>query len=448
MEKNIKILVVDGARLSRSMICTTLAAQHNAEHLHIAAVGSAGEALHRLANEKFDIITSALQLPDMYGIDLCRTIRTQPIYRFTPFIVVTAEPHERHMKDGFRAGVTDYYDKTHGMDEFVPFMRGLVERYTALSGKVLYVEDNDLEAALMVEMMERHGLLVVRASSAEQALRLVDDSFDLVVTGFQLREEMSGGDFLHTLRCGQRYSHEELPVLVITGSGNADIQAEIFHAGGNDFVIKPVVEEVFISRLRSLMLVKKQFYLLRRQSEEMRRMASQDILTGVYNKRYLVERATQFLADPHNHPAWVVVLDLDHFKIINDRHGHMTGDHVLQAVGVLFRGFFREGDVIARSGGEEFVMLLKGRSREECLEEMEELRLRVEALRPEGLDLTASIGVASNMLRVHAGYEEILDEADRAMYRAKDLGRNRVVMAGATTRRTRQVGQNEGTSEP
>jgi diguanylate cyclase (GGDEF)-like protein len=130
------------------------------------------------------------------------------------------------------------------------------------------------------------------------------------------------------------------------------------------------------------------------------------------------------------------VLDLDHFKVINDRHGHMTGDHVLQSVGALFRGFFRAGDVIARSGGEEFVMLLKGRSREECLEEMEELRLRIEALRPEGLDLTASIGVASNMLRTNAGYEEILDEADRAMYRAKDLGRNRVVMAGTATRLT------------
>jgi two-component system cell cycle response regulator len=439
MEKHLKILVVDGSRVSRSMIRSLLAAHNNAEQVQVAAVSTAGEALHCLAHEKFDIITSALQLPDMYGIDLCRTVRAQPTYRFTPFVVVTAEPHERHMKDGFRAGVTDYYDKTHGIDELVPFMRGLVDRYTALSGKVLYVEDSDLEAALMTEMMERHGLTVVRVSSAEQALHSVDDSFDLVVTDFYLQDVMSGGDFLHNLRCGRRYSHEELPVLVVTGSGNAGIQAEIFHAGGNDFIIKPVIEEVFISRLRSLMLVKKQFNLLRRQSEEMRRMASQDILTGVYNKRYLVERATQFLADPQNHPAWVVVLDLDHFKDINDRHGHIAGDRVLQAVGALLRVFFRNGDVIARSGGEEFVMLLKGRSREECQEEMEDLRRRVETLRPEGLDLTASIGVASSMLSANNGYEEILDEADRAMYRAKDLGRNRVVMAGITTRRASPV---------
>lgn len=430
MDKDLKILVVDGSRVLRSMIRSTLAAQGTNDCIQIATVGTAGEALCRLAQDRFDIITSALQLPDMNGIDLCRTIRSLPIHRFTPFIVVTAEPHERHMKDGFRAGVTDYYDKTQGIQEFVPFVRALMDRYTALSGKVLYVEDNDLEAALMVDMLERHGLTVVRATSVEAALRIVDDSFDLVVTDFYLQGEMSGGDFLHTLRCGRRYAHEELPVLVITGSGNAEIQAEIFHAGGNDFVTKPVVEEAFISRLRSLMLNKKQFNLLRRQSEEMRRMASQDILTGVYNKRYLVERATQFLADARNHPAWVVVVDLDHFKSINDRHGHITGDRVLQAVGTLFRGFFREGDVIARSGGEEFVLLLKGRTREECLAEVEDLRRRLETLRPEGLELTASIGIATNMDRAGAGYETILEEADRAMYRAKELGRNSVVMAG------------------
>ena len=435
MDRDLKILVVDGSRVSRNVIRSTLTAQTASERVQIVTASSASEALARLASEKFDLITSSLQLPDMYGIELCRTVRAQPSYRYTPFVVVTAEPHERHIKDGFRAGVTDYYDKTRGVHEFVGFVRTLMERYTVLPGKILYVEDQDLEAALMMQMMERQSLTVVRATSAEQALSFVDESFDLVVTDFYLQDEMSGGDFLHNLRCGMRVSPEQLPVLVLTGSGNTDIQAEIFHAGGNDFVTKPVVEEVFLSRLRSLLLIKRQFKTLRRQSEEMRRMASLDILTGVYNRRYLVERANQFLADQRNHPAWVAVLDLDHFKAINDRHGHVVGDHVLQDVGALFRRMFRKGDVIARSGGEEFVILLKGRSRQECLEEMEDLRQRIEALRPEGLQITASIGIASSLHRPGANFEGILEEADRAMYHAKEFGRNRVMMAGASTHR-------------
>jgi len=108
---------------------------------------------------------------------------------------------------------------------------------------------------------------------------------------------------------------------------------------------------------------------------------------------------------------------------------------VLQDVGALFRRMFRKGDVIARSGGEEFVILLKGRSRQECLEEVEDLRQRIEALRPEGLQITASIGIASSLHRPGANFEGILEEADRAMYHAKEFGRNRVMMAGASVHR-------------
>jgi len=437
MEKNLKVLVVDGSRVSRSLIRVALASHASSGRVEVTTVGSAVEALDQLSHDKYDLVTSALQLPDMYGLDLCRTLRSQPAYRYTPFIVVTAEPYERHMKDGFRAGVNDYYDKTRGMEDFIGFVRGLVDRYAGLSGKVLYVADNNIESALIAQMMEGHGLQVVRAASAEEGLQRIDDSFDLVVTDFFLFGDLSGGDFLHALRCGRRYSEEQLPVLVITGSGNVAIQTEIFHAGGNDFVVKPVVEEVFLSRLRSLLLTKKRFNLLRRQSEEMRRMASLDILTGVYNRRYLVERANRFLSDPANRPAWVVMMDLDHFKTINDHHGHSTGDRVLTSIGALFRGYFREGDVIARSGGEEFVLLLRNRSQDECMAEMEELRQRVEALNPEGLTLTVSIGIAQ--AGSEGDFEMTQEQADRAMYRAKELGRNRVVMAGSWTRRNESV---------
>jgi two-component system cell cycle response regulator len=437
MEKNLKVLVVDGSRVSRSLIRVALASHSSANRVEVTTAGSAVEALDQLAHQKFDIVTSALQLPDMYGLDLCRTLRGQNAYRYTPFIVVTAEPYERHMREGFRAGVNDYYDKTRGMDEFMGFVRDLVDRYAGVSGKVLYVEDSNIEAALVTQMMESQGLTVVRATHAEQALDLIDSSFDVIVTNFFLSGELSGGDFLYALRCGKRLSEEELPALVITGSSNVAIQTEIFHAGGNDFVVKPVVEEVFLTRLRSLLLTKKRFNLLRQQSEEMRRMASLDILTGVYNRRYLVERANRFLADSANQPAWVVMLDLDHFKTINDHHGHATGDRVLTAIGALFRGFFREGDVIARSGGEEFVLLLRNRTRDECLDEMELLRQRIESLNPEGLPLTASIGVASH--GGEASFESIQEHADRAMYRAKELGRNRVVVAGTWTRRSESV---------
>lgn len=429
MEKNLKILVIDGSRVSRKVISKILMSEMHAESMEITAVGSAAEAMTLLGKQKFHLITCSILLPDMYGIDLCKAVRRTGAHRFTPFIVVTAEPHARLMKEGFSAGVTDYYDKTQGFNDFVRFIRGFAERHAGLVGKVLYLEDNFIEAKITTTIMERHGLEVIRAVSAEQALTVVDQSFDLIVADFFLQEAMSGGDFLHNIRCGLRYSREELPVLVVTGEEDRNMQAEIFHAGGNDFVTKPIIEEILISRIRSLLLIKQQFTQLKKQSEEMRKISLTDSLTGTYNKRYLLDHAQRVLSNPENFPVHVVVIDLDHFKSINDRHGHLVGDRVLEGVGKTLREAMRADDVVIRIGGEEFVALLARRTEAECANEVEDLRIRIAKLQPAGLPVTASIGVASNAFKADIDLNDILVAADEAMYRAKAAGRNQVMWA-------------------
>ncbi len=426
MEKNLKILVIDGSRVSRKVISKILMSEMSAKSMDITAAGSAAEALAVLSKQKFDLITCSILLPDMYGIDLCKAIRKSGSHRFTPFIVVTAEPHARLMKEGFSAGVTDYYDKTQGFNDFVRFIRAFAERNAGLVGKVLYLEDNYVEAKITTAIMEHHGLEVVRAVSAEEALKIVDASFDLIVADFFLQEDMSGGDFLHNIRCGLRYSREELPVLVVTGEEDRNMQAEIFHAGGNDFVTKPVIEEILISRIRSLLLIKQQFTQLRKQSEEMRRMALVDSLTGAYNKRFLLDHAQRILSDPDNAPVAVVVADLDHFKSINDEHGHIVGDRVLEGVGNALRRMVRETDYVIRIGGEEFVLLLPKRTQAECAAEVETIRAEIEALNPADLAVTGSFGVAGTHRDTAILLEDVLMQADEAMYRAKAEGRNRV----------------------
>lgn len=439
MEKNVRILVIDGSRVSRAVISKILKTELDVETLGISAVGSAREALELLAKKKFDLITCSILLPDMYGIDLCKTIRRNGAHRFTPFIVVTAEPHYRLMKEGFSAGVTDYYDKTQGFKNFVRFVRDFAERHAGLVGKVLYLEDNDMEARIITAIMEHHGLEVIRAVSAEQALKVIDDSFDLIVADFYLEEDMSGGDFLHAVRCGLRYSREELPVLVVTGESDRDMQAEIFHAGGNDFVTKPAMEEVLISRIRSLLLIKQQFHQLKKQSDELRRLATTDSLTQVYNKRYLLDRAAKLLAERENHPLWTVIIDLDHFKMINDRRGHLVGDKVLAGIGALLAREIGEKDVVARIGGEEFVVILVNRTETECMRDAENLRQGIEALRPAGFVVTASVGVSGTLNRAHVDFSDLLMEADQAMYTAKEGGRNQVRFSPAVVKSSKTV---------
>lgn len=427
MERSLKILVVDGSRVSRRLISRTLINEMHTDISNVVTVASASEAMKEIASSKYDLITSSLQLPDMDGLDLCRSIRRDSAHRYTPFIVVTGEPHKRIMKQGFSAGVTDYYDKTKGYKNFIEFVRTFIDRSSALSGRVLFVEDDQVESNLTSAMLRDYGLDVVNATSAEQALKILDDSFDLVLLDFYLDGEMSGGDFVHNVRCALRYSREALPILVVTGQEDADMQAKMFHAGSNDFVCKPIVEEALISRIRSLLLIKNQFVLLKRQSEEMRYLASIDVLTDVFNKRYLLEHIGDYFYPQNQQPVAMALIDLDHFKMINDQFGHLAGDRVLTEIGSILKHYCHPPDcLVCRFGGEEFLIMSRSEPYSQFVQKMDKLCKRIENAYPAGYKITASIGAACSDGRSSTSFNDLLQAADKAVYQAKRNGRNRL----------------------
>jgi two-component system cell cycle response regulator len=429
-----RILVVDGSEVTRTIIARTL--RDSLPQADILTCGTVAGARALLDHERFDLISTALMLPDQDGLQLSRFVRRTPPHHYTPIVVVSGDADSRLLREGFAAGVTDYFDKALGHEAFAEFISGFIERNSGLVGRILYVEDSPTAAASTRAMMERHGLQVVHTPSAEEALELlrrtaaggVDThrAFDVVVTDFQLKGEMTGGDLLHAVRARFRYSQQEMPVLMITASENRDRQVDVFHAGANDFVTKPLVEEILLARIRSLLLIKQQFLALKRQSETMHRLAITDTLTQVHNKRYLLDHGEAFLTDPDHHPVCAMLLDIDHFKRINDNFGHIAGDRVLEALGKLLRTRLPEGAMAVRFGGEEFALLLprcdarRGRA---C---GERLRREIERLYPAGMPVTVSIGLAGDDQHPVQGLTELLALADRALYVAKHQGRNRV----------------------
>jgi diguanylate cyclase (GGDEF)-like protein/PAS domain S-box-containing protein len=170
-----------------------------------------------------------------------------------------------------------------------------------------------------------------------------------------------------------------------------------------------------------------QFYKLK---EELARQATTDELTGVRNRRSLLETARQEFtrALRYQHPLSVLMLDIDHFKDINDSHGHDVGDQVLRAVADACRRELRDSDVLGRLGGEEFGVVLPNTRHEGALAVAERLRARIEALRVgDGIAPKVSIGVAC--MEGANGIEDVLKRADQALYAAKAAGRNRVSLA-------------------
>jgi two-component system cell cycle response regulator len=417
-KKQTSIMVVDGSEVSRTIIARILNAEM--EDASITACATAEEAMEHLGNwERFDLITTSLMLPDMDGLDLCRRIRSSERHHYTPVIVISGDADTRLLREGFAAGVTDYFDKSSGYKGFVEFINSFTQRNSGLVGKILYVEDSPTAATITRRIMEKHGLKVVHVTHAEQALKLLEgqvngwmpeeDNFDIIVTDFFLKGSLTGGDLLHAIRTRFHYSQQEMPVLVITVTDNQKKQAEVFHAGAND-------------------LIKQQFIALKKQAEEMSRLASTDSLTGVRSKRYLLDKGTQYFSSRANQPVTVLIMDIDHFKKINDNLGHLTGDHVLAGLGELLNHIFPDAMVV-RFGGEEFSVILPKTSIQQAVPVAEKLRKQIEMLRPASVDITVSIGLACSSDFPDADLTKLTSHADKALYAAKERGRNRVCIA-------------------
>lgn len=429
-----QILVVDGSEVARTIVTRIFAEE--LPHARITLCGSGQEAITCMRSQHFDLISTALMLPDMDGLDLSRLIRDDRIHQYTPIIVVSGNADERLLREGFAAGVTDYFDKALGYQAFAVFLRDFTRRNCGLVGRILYVEDSPTVAAQTIRLMERQGLQVQHTTNAEDALDILlikslgpdrNSGVDIVVTDFYLKGHLTGGDLLHAIRVKLRLSQQEMPVLVITATEPGDArQAEVFHAGANDFVSKPIIEEVLLARIRSLLLIKQQFNALKAQTEEMHQLAITDSLTGVRNKRYLLDNGEQFLADRRKQPVSAMLLDIDHFKKINDNYGHITGDRILEELGRLLISNLRDDTLVIRFGGEEFAVLIPRCSPDEAHKRAESLRAQVESLRPAGYPITISIGVASTASLTTPTLTQLLTLADRALYAAKARGRNQV----------------------
>jgi len=434
-DQNTRIIVVDGSSVTRAILTRILQDEVSNAEVYPCATGQ--EALTLLSHSKYDLISTALMLPDMDGLELSRQVRASKSHSYIPVIVVSGDADSRLLREGFEAGVTDYFDKSQGYKAFGGFIRSFIQRHSGLVGNILFVEDSATAAAVTQKILQKHGLKVTRVANAEDAINLMQprqrghntvlDDYDMVITDFYLEGDMTGGDLLHAIRAKLHLSQQEMPVLVLTSTEDQGTQVEVFHAGANDFVSKPIVEEVLIARVRALLLIKHQYDALKEQAEAMRWIAVTDSLTGVRSKRYLVDNGEAYINDPAHNPAWGMLIDIDHFKQINDTLGHITGDHVLAEMGEKLNQSFKDSMVV-RFGGEEFCILVPNMTKEQMLERAELLRRDIALLRPANVDITISVGLACSCDHPDVPLTRFLALADKALYRAKETGRNRVYL--------------------
>jgi len=250
-----RVLVVDGSKLVRRLIEGVLKAELPDCVVISCETGEAAE--RELENGVVDLVTTALSLPDMDGLELAHHVREFSPQAYIPIIVVSGDVQERLVARSLTHDVTDYFDKSLGFDALGEFIRGYVHPAQIANGDVLYVEDSRVVALATTRMMEKFGLAVTHVASVEAAIELLEAAKnedrapgpDLVLTDVNLKGELSGGDLLELIRGGFGYSKGELPVLVMTGDDNPKNQTALLRAGANDLVHKPIEERLLITKL-------------------------------------------------------------------------------------------------------------------------------------------------------------------------------------------------------
>lgn len=291
-----------------------------------------------------------------------------------------------------------------------------------MSGPQVTLVEDDANVARLVELgLQRQGYEVRTVATMADARRIVSaGSWDILL----LDRRLPDGDGIEL--CNEvRDQNPHGYIIMLTGDATKEGKLQGFGCGADDYVTKPFQLEELVARVRAgsrIVELQKQLLKSNRQLEE---LARTDSLTGLRNRRsFDQEFLTRFgHAFRYSRPLAVAMLDIDHFKKINDERGHPAGDEVLQRVASILRRCTRSTDLVARYGGEEFVIALPETPLFESLQVGEKIRAAIAA---DPMGATASMGIASLPHSQFMDAEAMIRAADQALYRAKARGRNRV----------------------
>ncbi|KPQ08174.1 MAG: two-component system, cell cycle response regulator [Rhodobacteraceae bacterium HLUCCA12] len=452
-----KILIVDDLAINRIILKVKLAAAcHDSLQ---AACGQDALAAARAQRPK--LILLDMMLPDISGIDVCRQIRADPQTRDIPVVIITASSDRTRRLEALAAGADDFLTKPLNEAILLARIRNLLRtreteaelRLRAATCRELGFSDAGgrfdapgriaLIAADPATAMSWRGALAplvydrLDLLTPQEALTGADGRAapDLYMIAANLGHQGDGLRLLADLR--SRLASRDAAISLVVPAAESETAAMALDLGANDLLTLPFDPQETALRLRLHIQRKRRAEQLRRQVDDGLKLAITDPLTGLFNRRYAMAYLDRMAnrTGQAGTPYALMVLDLDRFKSINDRHGHAAGDTVLRSVAERIRATLQPGDLLARIGGEEFLVALPDATAPRARQTADALCDAVASApialagRPEAVCVTVSVGLA--MGRAGGCAQEVLFRADSALLSAKAGGRNRVTVGAS-----------------
>ncbi|MGH1487071.1 MAG: diguanylate cyclase [Cellvibrionaceae bacterium] len=300
----------------------------------------------------------------------------------------------------------------------------------ARQNKVVIIEDDLAQQLTVQAILEEKFCECFCFASAEAALEQVDVIQPHVIAcDFFLEGKMTALDFVLKVKTAE-HPWRHIPIAVMTGLDDPTRKYELVRSGANDYIPKPIDPLDLSVRIENLIRYKHLLDTVEQQKKDMQFLAMHDQLTGLYNRHFVAEHVQLGITEAQRHKTdySMILLDIDHFKQVNDQNGHDVGDLVLKSVGGFLQEQSRGDDAVARLGGEEFLIILNYCDVNSAAEKAEKLRAGLEKLKPADLYVTASFGVAQLSEELDS-FDKLFKAIDLAVYQSKNQGRNRVEIA-------------------
>ena len=369
---------------------------------------------------EFFAATIDYSLPDAPDGEAINTVLSHGI----PGVVLTGKMDDDTRQKILAMPVIDYIPKENSQ-AFLYLKRILHWQKTNQNNGVLVVDDSSSARNHVVELLKRRNFKVFVANNGVQALEKLEQhkEIKMVITDLEM-PEMDGITLTNEVR--KRYAREQLAVIGISGANNGIHSARFIKNGADDFLRKPFCPEEFYCRIT-------QNIENLHNIASIQKAANTDYLTELANRRYFFSQAEARIKyyNQNNQSFCLAMLDLDHFKNINDTYGHDAGDQVLKVVALYMRKHFGAG-LNARLGGEEFAVLLSGLDEDQLYNKLDDFRREISVstipVGDEHLSISLSIGAVFDS---QESLSKQVSEADNALYQAKEAGRNQVMLAGA-----------------
>ena len=453
-----RVLIVDDIPTNVRL----LEARLSAEYYEVLTASSGAQALEICESQDVDIVLLDVMMPEMDGFEVCRRLKANPKTHHLPVLMITALDQSSDRVQGLEAGADDFLTKPVDDTQLMARVKSLVRlksltdelRARALTGQQIAIEDalramDSISASggslLIVDTDRRHAERIQGFLTPDHRVDILTEPADAVFQvaggGYELALVSMSLDDFDPLRVSSQIRTVEharnLPIILMADVADKPRVVRALDLGVNDYISRPVERNELQARVRTQIRRHRYALELRQSVNNTMALAVTDELTGLYNRRYFDRHLNVMLgkALEQDRDIALMILDIDHFKAVNDNHGHDVGDAVLREFAARLKRNIRGVDLACRFGGEEFVVLMPdtdtGQAEavaERVRQSMAEKPFEVGPSRP--LSVTVSAGVALN--ESHADTpESLVKRADVALYRAKREGRNRVIFDAA-----------------